>query len=103
MGMNPNGGQNEFVPLSQLNAAVQRAGTGTAANGDNLFNAAVARPGDHELAVGVELLHFEMSVGVYEHGRWSSVVGRWQCLCGDGSLTVQAERSSASFSRRREE
>ena len=71
MGMDADGGENEFVPLGQLNAAVQRAGAGSAANGDNLFNAAIARAGDHLLAVGVELLHFEMGVGVYEHGRWS--------------------------------
>ena len=67
MRMDADGGVDKFVLLGQSNAAVQRAGPGSAANGDDLFNAAVPRPRDHLLAVGVELLHLEMGVGVYEH------------------------------------
>ena len=65
--MDTDSGLDEVVLLSELNAAIERAGTGPTANGDNLFNASVPRPSDHLLAVGVELLHFEMGVGVYEH------------------------------------
>jgi hypothetical protein len=33
------------------------------------------RTRNHPLAIGVELLAIEMCVRIYEHGRWSSVVG----------------------------
>ena len=39
------------------------------------LNAAVPRTRDHRLAVGVELLHLEMRVGIYEHGFRTSGVG----------------------------
>src|SRR6266853_1477850 len=111
--VDPDRGQDKFVALSQLNAAVQRAGTRSTANGDDLFNAAVPRPRDHEFAVGVELLHFEMSVGIYKHSRWSFVIGRWSRGICNGHVgtgrslpwakskrPVKAERSSAAFTFR---
>src|SRR5258708_13468140 len=108
--MDPDRGQDKFVPLCQLNAAVQRAGTRSTANGDDLLNAAVPRPRDHEFAVGVELLHFEMSVGIYKHSRWSLVIARWSSGICNGRVGTcgacperrskepfQPERSSAGF------
>ncbi len=73
--MDSDGRENKFVPLGELNPAVQRTRAGSAADGDDLFNAAIAGAGDHRLAVGVELLHFEMGVGVYEHRTRTSGVG----------------------------
>ena len=40
VGMNADGGVNKLMPLSQLNAAVERSRTSAAADGDDLFNAA---------------------------------------------------------------
>src|ERR1700720_3775489 len=100
--MDPDCGQDKFVPLCQLNAAVQRAGTRSTANGDDLLNAAVPRPGDHEFAVRVELLHFEMSVGDYKHSRWSFVIGRWSlgsAMAMWGRVGACPERSQSDPSR----
>ena len=55
------------MPPGELNTAIQGTGTSSTADGDDLFYAAVSGTRDHRLAVGVELLHLEMRVGIYEH------------------------------------
>src|SRR6476660_9459696 len=67
MWMNAYGGQDKVVLLGKANAAVERPRPHSTSNSDNLFHAAIPRAGDRLLAVGVELFHVEMGVGVYEH------------------------------------
>jgi len=55
------------VLLGKANAAVERPRPRSTSNSDNLLHAAIPRAGDRLLAVGVELFHVEMGVGVYEH------------------------------------
>lgn len=67
---------NEFMFFGELDGAVKGAWSGSAADGENSFNPRIFSPLEHSGAVRIELLHFEMSVGVDEN--WSLVVGhRW--------------------------
>src|SRR6266704_3454796 len=67
MGMNADGGVNEFIFRCECDAAIQRAWTGSAADGHDCLNTRVPRPRKHLLAVRIELFHFEVGVGVNEH------------------------------------
>src|SRR2546427_11285180 len=67
VGMDTDGGVNEFVLLSELNSAVKRSRPRAAADGDNAINASFAGLRNHLLTVRVELFHFEVSVGIYEN------------------------------------
>src|SRR6266478_2221294 len=67
MRMNAYGGINEFILLGECNAAVQRARTGSAADGHDCLNTRVPRPRQHLLTVGIELFHLEVCVGINEH------------------------------------
>jgi hypothetical protein len=67
MGMNADGGVDEFVFLGEPNSAIKRSRPRTAADRDDIFDASVPCPRDHPLTVSIELLHFEMCVGIYEN------------------------------------
>src|SRR5438132_2705576 len=66
VGMDTDGGVNEFVLLSELNSAVKRSRPRAAADGDNAINASFASPRNHLLTVSVERLPLAMCVGIYE-------------------------------------
>src|SRR5579862_4816343 len=68
--MNSNGRINEVVPFGELDATVERPWTGSATNGDNRFDSGFAGTSDHLLAIGIELLHLEMCMGVDEDRSW---------------------------------
>ena len=87
--MNSDGRINELVLFGELDAAVERPWTGSAANGENRFDSGFAGASEHLLTVGIELLHLEMCVGIDEDR--SLVVGHW--LCGDGRLARQGRLS----------
>src|SRR5437867_11733878 len=67
MRMNADGGVNEFVLCRECDAAVQRAWTCSAADGHDCLDTRVSCPNQHLLAVGIELFHLEVGVGVNEH------------------------------------
>ena len=75
VGMNANGGVDEFVLLGQLDAAVQTSRPVTVANRDDRLYSCFSRPRDHLLAIGLELLAIEMSMGIDENRRWSLAIG----------------------------
>jgi hypothetical protein len=66
MWMNSNSRINELVLFGELNSAVERPWTGTAANGDNCFDSGFAGASEHLLTVGIKLLHLEMCMGIDE-------------------------------------
>ncbi len=71
--MNSDGRVDELVFLGEFDCTVERPWPGPAADRDDPFNAGLPRPRNHRLAVGTELLPFEMGVGIYEHGSRSSI------------------------------
>jgi hypothetical protein len=76
MGMDADGRVNEFVFLSQLDAAIEVDRSLAIADSDDAFDPSFARTSDHLLAIRIEAMAFEMGVGVYKHSRQSSVVSK---------------------------
>src|ERR1700688_2416297 len=66
MRINPNRGINEVMLLGKADCAVERPWSGTAADGENSFNTRVPGSLQHGRAISIELLHFEMCVGIDE-------------------------------------
>src|SRR5579863_7061178 len=58
---------NKVVLFGELDGAVEGARARTAADGENGFNPSILSPLQHGGSVRIELLHFEVSVGVDEN------------------------------------
>ncbi len=90
VGMNPDRGVDEFVLFGQLDAAIQSPRPVTVANRDDGLYSCCSCPRDHLLAIGLELLAIEMSVGIDENrvvGRWPLVVQSFP-LCNSAPSVV---------------
>ena len=77
MRMNADARVHEVMLLGEPNAAVERTGAIAVANGQNVFDSAIFRAGDHLLAIRVKLLAFEMGVGIDEHRELNFVDRLW--------------------------
>ena len=73
--MNSNGRINEIVLFCEPDAAVERARASSAADGDNRLDPRFAGAGNYGLTISIELLHFEMRVGIDEDR--TLVVSHW--------------------------
>jgi hypothetical protein len=67
MGMQTRAGENPFMLLRKLQRAVVSSGTSPAANGENALQACFSRTTEHLSAVRIELVAFDVSVGIDVH------------------------------------
>src|SRR5258707_2354615 len=64
MGMNAERGVNPVMLLGDLDGAIERPRSSATANGQNALQAGFAGAGEHFVAIAVEFVAFQMSVGI---------------------------------------
>jgi len=65
----------EIVPFGEVNTTIHLGGTISIADSDDSFDACGTCAVEYLVSIGGELFAVKMSVGVYEHSRWSFVAG----------------------------